>query len=67
MYSVFAAEYMMRLIMPIALGTTLLLMPAIMFTQAAETEPVVQEASGNGIRTLRPFEVQDNWEIRWTT
>ena len=55
-------ERIMRLCALIILGITVLLMPFTM--KAADNETVVQESSGNGIRTLRPFEVEDNWGIR---
>ena len=31
----------------------------------ASEEQVVLRQSANGIRTLRPFDVQSQWEIRW--
>jgi hypothetical protein len=32
----------------------------------AAEEQVVQELTGNGSRTIRPFTVKDGWEVRWT-
>ena len=62
-YDLFSMERIMRLCALIIFGITVLLVPFT--TKAADSETVVQDSSGNGIRTLRPFEVEDNWEIRW--
>lgn len=32
---------------------------------AASEETIVQQVSANGTRSLRPFTVQDQWELRW--
>lgn len=32
----------------------------------AAEEQIVQDLSGNGSRTTRPFTVKDGWELRWT-
>jgi hypothetical protein len=31
----------------------------------AAEEQIVQELTGNGSRTTRPFTVKDGWEVRW--
>lgn len=32
----------------------------------AADEQIVVELTGNGSRTMRPFTVNDGWEVRWT-
>lgn len=52
---------MYRLISAVLCGWLLLAGMAF----AAE-EQIVQELTGNGSRTTRPFTVSDGWEVRWT-
>lgn len=33
----------------------------------AAEEQIVQQLSANGSRTIRPFTVNDGWEVRWKT
>lgn len=46
-----------------------LLFTILTFTESlsAAAEEILQQASANGTRNLRPFTVKDGWELRWDT
>lgn len=43
----------------------LLLLACLTFASAAWAEQIIAKESASGSRNLRPFTVQDGWEIRW--